>query len=94
MTLFTSVSSTAQFLVLNRIPWDYGVALFLVGVVASLFGQLQLMDYVKRTGKNSLIAFTIAFIIIFATVLLIITGALQIKADAEAGKTWGFTPLC
>lgn len=94
MTLFTSISATVQFLVLDRIPWDYGLALFLVGAAASIFGQLVILGYAKRSGKNSLLVFATAFIIIVSAILLCVTGALNIKEDVDSGKSLGFRPLC
>ncbi|EDQ89896.1 uncharacterized protein MONBRDRAFT_7612 [Monosiga brevicollis MX1] len=85
MTLFTSISSFTQFLVLNRVPVDYGILLFFLAAVASVLGQLALNSYVRKTGKNSIIAYILGVIISLATVLLIVTGAISIAEDAEQG---------
>jgi uncharacterized membrane protein YfcA len=94
MTLFTSTSSFMQFLVLDRVPYDYGAVLFCMALVTSAVGQVVLNSYIRRTGKYSIIAFILAGIISLATVLLVVTGAISIAADAEAGKSFGFRALC
>ena len=94
MTLFTSTSSFAQFLVLNRVPFDYGGMLFAVAFVASYVGISILNRYLKRTGKNSVVAFILGAVISLSTVLLVVTGLLHIVEDAEAGKSFGFRSLC
>eukprot|EP00049_Salpingoeca_infusionum_P016877 m.350948 g.350948 ORF g.350948 m.350948 type:complete len:497 (-) comp16161_c0_seq1:497-1987(-) len=94
MTLFTSMSSTTQYLVLNRVPAGYGAALFGLAMVSSALGQFVVLGYVKRTGRNSLIAFILSFIIILSTILLVIMGVLDIVADAREGLSFGFRSLC
>eukprot|EP00730_Choanoeca_flexa_P012391 TRINITY_DN4159_c0_g1_i1.p1 TRINITY_DN4159_c0_g1~~TRINITY_DN4159_c0_g1_i1.p1 ORF type:complete len:496 (+),score=114.36 TRINITY_DN4159_c0_g1_i1:220-1707(+) len=94
MTLFTSTSSFMQFVVLNRVPFDYGAVLFGMAIVASAVGQVVLNSYIRRTGKNSIIAFILGGIISLATVLLVVTGGIRIADDAAAGKSFGFRALC
>ncbi len=93
MTLFTSCSSFAQYAVLNRVIWSYGGLLFGVALVASWAGQYFFVGYIRRTGKNSLIAFILAGIIILATILLCALGIVNIIDDVNNGDT-GFTGIC
>ncbi len=94
MTLLTSLSATVQYLVLDRIPWDYGLALLLVGAGASLFGQLVILSYAERSSRNSPLVFAMAFINIVSAILLGVTGALNIKRDVDEHRGVGFKPLC
>jgi uncharacterized membrane protein len=94
MTLLTSLIPFVQFTMAGRLLLGYSVALGLLGAASSLVGQLVLVGYVRRTGRSSLIALAIAIISISAALLLCITGALSIKSDAEAGRTFGFRSLC
>lgn len=83
-----------QFLVLDRVPFDYGILLFCMALIASAVGQVVLNNYLRRTGKNSVIAFIMGGIISLATILLVATGAVRIAEDAKAGKSFGFSGLC
>lgn len=65
MTLFTSISSFVQFVVLGRLLVDYAVLLFFVAAVASAVGQLVYSSYIKRTG---IIAFILGGVISVANV--------------------------
>jgi uncharacterized membrane protein YfcA len=73
MILFTSMSSSIQYIIVGKLPWDYGVVLFFLGVVASFAGQSALNWLVARYNKKSYIIFVIAFVIGTSAVLLIIT---------------------
>lgn len=74
--------------------WGYGGILFALALVASWVGQYFIVGYIRRTGKNSYIAFILAFIIILATILLCVLGIIQIVDDVKAGEGIGFSPLC
>ncbi|EGD79068.1 hypothetical protein PTSG_02036 [Salpingoeca rosetta] len=94
MTLFTSAGSFTQFVILNRVPYDYGIALFLLAAAASVVGQILLHSYVRRTGNSSVIAFILGFVIGLAAIMLLVSGSLQLKAAHDRGESFGFKPLC
>lgn len=94
MTLFTSSSSTIQFITFGRVPLDYGIMVFLVAMLASLVGQLSVLTFVRRNKRNSIIIFVLAAVIGIATILLLVTGIIDIKEDYDEGKSFGFTALC
>jgi len=73
MILFTSMSSSLQYVILKQLPWDYGSALFILGLAASFVGQTVLNWVVKRYNKKSYIIFVIAFVIGSSAILLILT---------------------
>ena len=83
-----------QYLTLGRLLPGYAVALVVVGLSASLFGQCVLIGYVRRSGRNSLIAFIIATINVVATVLLVVAGGIDVAADVRDREDLGFRPLC
>jgi len=95
LTLFTSISNGSQYLVQNRIPWSYGVALFGLGILSSLFGQSFILGYAKRTGKNSVLVLAVLFILVVSVILLATTAIMTIVSDVNRGdKNFGFTSLC
>ena len=94
MTLFTSISATTQYLVLNRVPFDYGLLLFLLGISSSWLGQKYILRYAKKTGRSSLLVFAIAFIIVVSAILLCVPGGMNVARDIKNHKPMGFMPLC
>lgn len=67
------MSSSIQYITLGKLPWDYGTALFLLGVCASFAGQTTLNWLVKRYNKKSYIIFVIAFVIGTSAIMLAVT---------------------
>lgn len=49
--LFTSVSASIQYIIIGNVMWDYGVALFIIGVLASFAGQ-TLLNWIVATYKR------------------------------------------
>jgi uncharacterized membrane protein YfcA len=94
MTLFTSLSIAAQYLALGRIPWSYGVMLFVLGIVSSIFGQFFILRYAKRTGRNSLLVFAVCFILIVSVVLLLASGILALENNLKNHTYIGINSLC
>ena len=94
MTLFAAAGSFTQFVILGRVPWRYGVALFTLSLFGSATGQVALYSYVKRTGNVFVIAFILAVIIGLACVLLLITGTLSLLDAYHQGESFGFNDLC
>ena len=87
MISFTATASAVQFLVLGMLPIDYGITLFILGIITSLIGR----QVVSRIGRKQIIIYTISVIIAISTVLLLIVGVLDItKNDPEIG----FSNLC
>ncbi len=94
LTLFTSASATIQYITLGRVPADYGVTLFLLAMAASVAGQYAIVRPIKRRRKVYVLVFILAAIIVCATILLVITGAIHVKQQADDGGNMGFSPLC
>lgn len=94
ITLFTSSSSVVQYLVLGRIRAGYGLAIFILSGLSSFVGQHLLFAFIKRTGRNSVIAFIMGIIITVAAILLCVTGAIDIVKDYKNGESFGFHSLC
>jgi len=91
MILFTSLSSSIQYIVIGKLPWDYGVVLFFIGVIASFIGQTVLNMIVARYNKKAYIIFVIAFVIGTSAVLLVVTEGL---AFFTTGGNNNFSWIC
>ena len=94
MTLFSAAASFTQFVLLDRVPFDYGLILCGLACIASVCGQIALYTYVRRTGNTSIIAFILAAAIGTANVMLLVSGVIEVKGDYDEGKSFGFNSLC
>lgn len=70
MVIFTSLSTTIQFLYLDRLDLLTGILFFILGFIASLIGT-GLSRYIKRP---EIIQYLLAFAIAIAAILIIFTG--------------------
>ncbi len=94
MICFTTIGSIIQFLVLGQLPYDYGLALFLMGLITSFIGQKGIRYLVNKYQKKSLIILIIGTLIVIASVLLLITGTINIIDTVKSGEEMGFKSLC
>jgi len=94
MILFTSVSAIVQFLVLGKLLLDYGIWFAIVGFLSSFAGQTGINYLMKKYNKSSYIVFAIAAVIGVSTVLLVITGLMELVSNVKEGVSMGFHPLC
>jgi len=94
MILFTSLSSTAQFLVAGTLQYDYAVWFSIVGLISSFVGQTLLNHLVKKYKKKSYIIFAISIIIVGSTILLGITGIIDVVKNIKQKQSMGFQSLC
>jgi len=94
MILFTSISACVQFAVLQRILWDYGGTLTVIGFFAATIGQTVLTWLVKKYNKKSYIVFCVVLIIGLSTILLSITGSQRATDQLRFDAYMGFNPYC
>lgn len=94
MTLFTSSSSTVQYIALGRVKADYGILLFFLAMVASYVGQRFIVGPIRKRNKTSLLVMILGGIIGGAAILLCVTGTMQILQDYHQGTSFGFKALC
>lgn len=94
LTLFTSASATIQYIALGRVMPGYGVLFFLISLVAAAVGQLVIVQPIKRQRKTYVLVFLLAAVIICSAILLVVTGAMRVKQQADDGGRVGFSPLC
>merc|ERR1712150_447146 len=74
------------------VPWSYAVFYFSICLCGAFVGKSKIDGYVKKTGRASILIFTLATIIALATI-----GSLFIMLSRLAAKDWcldGFSPFC
>ena len=94
MILFTSSSSSFQYVLMGKIPPAFMAWYFMVGFFSAIVGQLFVVWLVKKTGKQSFVNFMLAAVIIISTLAMIILLIVQFIGDVKQGKYLGFHPIC
>lgn len=64
MILFTSSATSIQFMILGKLPLNYAVWYFFVGVFAAVVGQLALAAIIKKYKKQSYVGFLLGICIV------------------------------
>merc|ERR1712194_229285 len=103
-TLFMlSTTASVIFLVGGAAPLEHAFIFAAVCACGALGGKKIISDYVRRTGRNSLLALLLGVLIAFSTVLLPILGVTDLiqtlkaaysENDPHAKRMLWFRPLC
>jgi uncharacterized membrane protein YfcA len=88
MILFTSFTATTSFIVFGLLLPDYAVLLSVMGFVTTYIGQVGLTYLMNKSGRNSLIAFSIGGVVALSAVLMTIQ-SLMAMAAGEKHHTGG-----
>ena len=83
MILLTSTTAATTFLTFGLVQLDYAKRLFWVGVGATAVGQLLMTRLVKKTGRQSYVAFSIGAVVSLSTVLMGFHGLVSLASDAS-----------
>ena len=83
LILLSSTMSSIQFLLIGRVRFDFAISLFCIGLVSSAVGVKLLHRLVQRTGKESLIVFSIVLVIVMSNGLLVVSGIVKLVADIQ-----------
>mmetsp|Transcript_27209 Transcript_27209/g.65647 ORF Transcript_27209/g.65647 Transcript_27209/m.65647 type:complete len:557 (-) Transcript_27209:539-2209(-) len=94
MVLFTSSSTTMQYILLGVLKVDYAVALTIFSMVAAGIGNAVMYWMVKRYNKTWFVVGALAFLIGASTILLGISGIYRLWRSWEVGENMGLQPLC
>ena len=88
MILFTSFTATTSFVVFGLLVEDYAVVCFILGFVATFVGQVGLSYLMKKSQRNSYIAFSIGGVVLLSAFLMTIQSLLR-AAEGETQKSGG-----
>lgn len=70
MIMFTSVAGTAMYIAFGTLVLDYGLALFVVGLLATAVGQFGVSYLVEKYRRVSLVSFSIGAVVALSTLLM------------------------
>jgi len=85
MILFTSLTATTSFIVFGLMIFDYSIACFIVGFIATFVGQVILNQMMKKNNRNSYIAFSIGFIVLLSAFLMTIQSMISMIEGNSGG---------
>jgi hypothetical protein len=92
MIVLTSSSVAVLAVTAGLVPWEYAVTFFSTCFLGALVGKFYIDNYVKRTGKASLLIFLLATIIALATVGCVMIVVMQL--DKANWCLEGFHKFC
>lgn len=70
MILFTSFTATTTYAVHGILVHDYAVVCTVLGFMSTAVGQLVMSNLLKKTNRNSYIAFSIGIVILLSALLM------------------------
>ena len=80
MILFTSSTATMCYMIFGLLVYDYAIACFLVGFVATLAGQTIMTVLMKKYGqRHSYIAFSIGIVVAISAICMTVESVIAIK---------------
>lgn len=88
MILFTSFTATTSFYVFGLLDRSYSPVCFVLGVVSTYVGQIGLSMLMKKSQRNSYIAFSIGGVVLLSAFLMTIQSILSL-AEGEVHKAGG-----
>ena len=68
--MIASLSVVIQFIYLGRLNWGYAYLFGLVTIFAAYTGIKSINEYVKRSGKQSVIAIMLVIVLVLAILML------------------------
>ena len=94
MVLFSASAATFSFAVSGGLNYQYALVYGGVCAFASIFGVAVVSTSVRRSGRGSVIVFTLAFIIGIGAMMQAVFGGSAAVYDIRTGHHVSFLPLC
>jgi uncharacterized membrane protein YfcA len=88
MILFTSFTASTSFVVFGLLVWDYALLSVIVGFLATFVGQIGLSYLMRKSQRNSLIAFSIGGVVLLSALLMTIQSLVSL-ADKQNHRPSG-----
>ena len=94
LVLFTSSSTTLQFIFHGMLNINYGIVCVLCSTIGSYFGTIVIQSLLKSSGRSSYLIFTLAAVLGISTVLIPSYTFYQIFHQTQSNNVWHFGSLC
>jgi len=93
--LFTSSSTSIQYILLKRLKWQFAVWFFCIGFIGAIIGQSIVSWALKKYKKQFIVAFLVAFVVAISACGLAATNIITlVKHSDTGGSLWDFAHLC
>ena len=95
LVLLTSSSTTFQFILFNMLNYQYGLLSVIFSALGAFVATKLINEYVKRTGKQSLIVLILFIVVGISTIVLMVSSVTEIIEDYKNGENiFEFESLC
>ncbi|XP_020577547.1 sulfite exporter TauE/SafE family protein 1-like [Phalaenopsis equestris] len=94
MVLFSSSMSLVQFLILGMKDIDQALIFSAICFIASIVGLVIIQRAIERSGRASLIVFSVSTVMALSTISISCFGAIDVWRDYTNGKNMGFRLPC
>ena len=91
MILFTSFTATTTFAVYGLLVHDYAIACVILGFVATAVGQTITTRLLKKSRRNSYIAFSIGFVVLLSALLMTLQSVMHLMSNKDDDE---FSGIC
>eukprot|EP00455_Lapot_gusevi_P055708 TRINITY_DN909_c0_g1_i9.p1 TRINITY_DN909_c0_g1~~TRINITY_DN909_c0_g1_i9.p1 ORF type:complete len:125 (-),score=60.65 TRINITY_DN909_c0_g1_i9:150-524(-) len=94
-TVFISSSAAAlNFYTMGLLMEDYALWYMSIGFIATFLGQTVVSFLIKKYKRSSIIVIVVTILIAIATLMLFISGSIQVAHDIDHGEHLGFQSFC
>ena len=95
LVLITSSSTTFQFILFKMLNFEYGFFCIIFSALGSYCGTYLVNNYVKNTGKQSIIVFILFLVVVISAIVLPLSSLFNIIEDYKNGlNIFEFESLC
>ena len=95
LIMFSAASNTLIFLTFGDLNIEYAILIGACSSVAIVLMMSCVANQIKKTGRESIIVFTLAFVILASTVMTPLFGIQEIIDEKNLGlDIWKFNSLC
>ncbi|KAL0916906.1 hypothetical protein M5K25_014459 [Dendrobium thyrsiflorum] len=94
MVLFSSSMSLVQFLIIGMKDIDQALIFSALCFIASIVGLVIIQRAIERSGRASLIVFSVSTVMALSTISITCFGAIDVWRDYTRGKNMGFKLPC
>jgi len=85
MIMFTSLAATTMFMAFGTLTYDYGIFLFVIGLICTSVGQYGVGYLVDKYKRYSYISFSIGAVVAISTVLMSIQSIMTFVDNQQNG---------
>ncbi|BDA43515.1 probable sulfite exporter TauE/SafE family protein 3 [Coccomyxa sp. Obi] len=94
MIMFTAASASVVYLSFGGIPFDYGLATFLVGLIFTLIGQVACYWLMKALNRRSIIVIAMALLMLISMGIIYYEAVISTISAVQDHRLWDFGTIC